>query len=132
MAWRGYRVACGTRGDRPERQRRKTLETERAVERKQLWQTFCEAGVADGPAPARDNPAPFVDAAIRFVALTDSPLALLPLEDVLGSPEQPNLPGTIDQHPNWRRRTTDVIDKLLDEPAVARRIADLVTDRPRR
>ena len=29
---------------------------------------------------------------------------LAPLEDLLGLAEQPNLPGTIDEHPNWRRR----------------------------
>ena len=28
----------------------------------------------------------------------------LPLEDIVGTTEQPNLPGTIDEHPNWRRR----------------------------
>ena len=26
------------------------------------------------------------------------------LEDVLGVVEQVNVPGTIDEHPNWRRR----------------------------
>jgi 4-alpha-glucanotransferase len=26
------------------------------------------------------------------------------VEDVLALTEQPNLPGTIDEHPNWRRR----------------------------
>jgi 4-alpha-glucanotransferase len=31
-------------------------------------------------------------------------LALLPAEDALGLDQQPNLPGTVDGHPNWRRR----------------------------
>jgi len=26
------------------------------------------------------------------------------LEDVLGMEDQPNIPGTIDEHPNWRRK----------------------------
>ena len=34
--------------------------------------------------------------------------------------EQPNLPGTIDQHPNWRRRLTAEAGTLLDEPRTAR------------
>ncbi|MCW0391440.1 4-alpha-glucanotransferase [Xanthomonas sacchari] len=42
--------------------------------------------------------------ALRFVAATPSPLALLPAEDALGLDQQPNLPGTVDGHPNWRRR----------------------------
>ncbi len=45
-----------------------------------------------------------VDAAIDFVATSASPLAIVPLEDFTGAIEQPNLPGTTDEHPNWRRR----------------------------
>ncbi|MFL6587502.1 MAG: 4-alpha-glucanotransferase [Luteimonas sp.] len=45
-----------------------------------------------------------VEAWSAFVAASASPLALLPAEDALGLMEQPNLPGTVDGHPNWRRR----------------------------
>lgn len=41
---------------------------------------------------------------MAFAAGSPSPLALLPAEDALGLVEQPNLPGTVDTHPNWRRR----------------------------
>lgn len=41
---------------------------------------------------------------LRFVARSPSPLALLPLEDALALEQQPNLPGTVEGHPNWRRR----------------------------
>lgn len=44
---------------------------------------------------------------LQFVSASPSPLALLPLEDALGLREQPNLPGTTDGHPNWRRRLPD-------------------------
>ena len=57
-------------------------------------------------AAARAAPRHAVDAAIDYVArsgLRASPC--VPLEDLLGlEVEQPNLPGTIDEHPNWRRR----------------------------
>ncbi|MDV3468600.1 4-alpha-glucanotransferase [Stenotrophomonas sp. C3(2023)] len=42
--------------------------------------------------------------ALQLVARSPSPLALLPLEDALGERAQPNLPGTVHEHPNWRRR----------------------------
>ena len=42
--------------------------------------------------------------ALAFTARTPSVLALLPLEDAVGSAEQPNLPGTVHEHPNWRQR----------------------------
>ncbi|TCS39390.1 4-alpha-glucanotransferase [Paucimonas lemoignei] len=66
-----------------------------------------------------------VDAAAAFIAATPAPLALLPIEDALGLVEQPNLPGTVDTHPNWRRRLPQPVDSLLDAPGVARRLAAL-------
>jgi 4-alpha-glucanotransferase len=110
-------------------QHRVKLETERAGERAAIWRAFTTAGIAGGEAPAPDDPQRFVDAAIRFVARAASRLTLLPLEDVLGSPEQPNLPGTIDQHPNWRRRMSPSAGELLDVPSAARRLADVAAER---
>jgi 4-alpha-glucanotransferase len=63
-----------------------------------------------------------VDAAIDFVANTPSPLALVPIEDVLGTTEQPNLPGTTNEHPNWQRRLGAPAHDLLRQPAVAHRL----------
>jgi len=58
----------------------------------------------------------------RFLADTPSRLLMVSLEDALGDVEQVNLPGTIDQHPNWRRRLSVPLEDLLGEsalPAVA-------------
>jgi 4-alpha-glucanotransferase len=63
-----------------------------------------------------------VDAAVRFAASTPCGLAILPLEDALGMIEQPNLPGTIDEYPNWRRRLPGDGSALLDTPAAAARL----------
>ena len=63
-----------------------------------------------------------VDAAVRFIAKTEVPLSLIPLEDLLGQDEQPNLPGTVNEHPNWRRRLPVAADAVLEDEAVARRI----------
>lgn len=43
-------------------------------------------------------------AAIAMTLRAASPLALIPLEDVLERTEQVNVPGTVAEHPNWRRR----------------------------
>ena len=79
----------------------------------------------------REVTRPAVDAAVAFVARTDTPLCLLPLEDVLGQEEQPNLPGTVDEHPNWRRRVAGEAELLLDEARVAERVRVLGLQRPR-
>lgn len=94
----------------------------RPKDRTALWQTFTEAGVVAGDAPPPTDPDPVVDAAIGFVARAPGPLAIAPLEDIVGTTEQPNLPGTIDQHPNWRRRFKLPADQILKQPAAERRL----------
>ncbi|NBF02114.1 4-alpha-glucanotransferase [Pseudomonas sp. Fl5BN2] len=63
-----------------------------------------------------------VDASVRFLGHTRAPLVLLPLEDALGIDEQANLPGTLDTHPNWRRRLASSSTRLLDDSDAARRL----------
>ncbi|MFC3651440.1 4-alpha-glucanotransferase [Dyella humi] len=50
---------------------------------------------------------------VEYLIQTPSPLILIPLEDALARKEQPNLPGTVDSHPNWQHRLPDdAIDQL--------------------
>jgi 4-alpha-glucanotransferase len=56
---------------------------------------------------------------------------VLPIEDILGQEEQPNLPGTVDEHPNWRRRLPGEANSMLDQPAAAARVEKLAAIRPR-
>lgn len=65
---------------------------------------------------------------LRFVGMTPAPLVIVPLEDVLGVEEQPNLPGTIDTHPNWRRRLPLPVGTMLEGDA-AQRLAVLAQAR---
>jgi 4-alpha-glucanotransferase len=64
--------------------------------------------------------------AVAFVAKTSSRLALLPLEDAIAAERQPNMPGTVDQYPNWRHRYGGAAAALLDDPDVRHRIEILV------
>jgi 4-alpha-glucanotransferase len=107
------------------------MSAERAGERSTLWDAFVNAGVAHGQAPSPDDTSAVVDAALAFVARTNSPLCLLPIEDILGQEEQPNLPGTIDEHPNWRRRLSGDAASLLDGPGASERVEMLAAERPR-
>jgi 4-alpha-glucanotransferase len=70
-----------------------------------------------------------VDEALAFVASTPAPLVTYPLEDLLGLCEMPNLPGSIDEHPNWRRRLKAPVSELFDDDAFADRL--LAVDRAR-
>jgi 4-alpha-glucanotransferase len=102
----------------------------REVDRGKLWGAFCHAGLGSGDPPLPEDSAAVCDAAAAFVAKTPSPLALLPAEDVLGLAEQPNVPGTIDEHPNWRRRLPGEASTLLDAPQVRLRLEALARERP--
>ncbi len=54
-----------------------------------------------------------------FLARTRSRLLAISLEDLLGVVEQPNVPGTVDEHPNWRRRLPLPIDSIASAIDVA-------------
>lgn len=129
--WRSRDLDWNERLDRlPENRSRDDLEQEREEERTALWAAFRHAGLANGERPDRDDPAPVVDQALAFIANTPAPLALAPVEDLLGLEEQPNLPGTIEEHPNWRRRLPLPAHEVAGQPQVQRRLAILNQARP--
>jgi 4-alpha-glucanotransferase len=47
-----------------------------------------------------------------FLAKTRSRLLAISLEDMLGVIDQPNIPGTVNEHPNWRQRLPIAIDAI--------------------
>ena len=47
-----------------------------------------------------------------FLAKTRSRLLAVSLEDLLGVIDQPNIPGTIHEHPNWRQRLPIAIEDI--------------------
>ncbi len=108
-----------------------TVRKEREQDRPMLWNAFVREHVGEGPVPGPEDTERVVDAAVRFIAKTELPLSLIPLEDLLGQLDQPNLPGTVTEHPNWRRRLSVTADAVLDDEAVARRVDFVAAERPR-
>jgi 4-alpha-glucanotransferase len=51
-------------------------------------------------------------AVAAFLSRTRSRLLALSLEDLLRVIDQPNIPGTVDEHPNWRRRLPIEINEI--------------------
>ncbi|WLC18167.1 4-alpha-glucanotransferase [Bradyrhizobium diazoefficiens] len=52
---------------------------------------------------------------LAFLSRTPSRLLAVSLEDLLGVIDQPNIPGTIDEHPNWRQRLPVTLDKIASK-----------------
>jgi 4-alpha-glucanotransferase len=121
--WRGHdidvRAQCGLVKDEAQEK------AARIEERSALWQAFRTARVEEEPMPALEETSRIVDAAVKFVALASSELVLLPLEDALGLQDQPNLPSTIDEHPNWRRRYPGEAATLLSDRCIVDRLSPL-------
>ena len=120
--WRGRDLDWAEKlGRLPEGTLRAEAEAIRDWDRGLLWSTLDHTA----PRPAPEDPAPVVDAAIAHIARTPSVIALVSLEDMLAIEEQPNLPGTITEHPNWRRRLDAPAGTVLANEAVRHRCAIL-------
>jgi 4-alpha-glucanotransferase len=78
----------------------------------------------DLPAILRARPAPprgaHAVAAVRRAA-----------EDLTAIPEQVNIPGTMDEHPNWRRKLSVSIEELAAAPLFRSITEALREERPR-
>lgn len=121
--WRGADIALReATGQLPAGRTRADCEAERIQERRAAWEALANSGAGQGVAPDPAVPEPVLDAAFRFLAKTPAELVLLPLEDVIGAQDQPNLPGTTTEHPNWARRYRECSAILLRDPAVANRL----------
>ena len=104
---------------------------DRATDRAGLWTAFQDSGAATGAPLAAAAADAVVDAALAHVASAACRLAILPVEDALGLPEQPNLPGTTAGHPNWQRRLPGDAAHLLDDAKGAARLEAFARARPR-
>ena len=98
------------------------------AEREELLAHLVAAGVlASADAPDED----VVRALHLFVAGTPSRYVVAAPGDAVGDRRQPNLPGTVDEYPNWRLPVADadgrplLLDDLLADPRVERLAADL-------
>ena len=61
-----------------------------------------------------------VDDLTRFLASVDSRLVALQIEDLLDMEDQPNLPGTVQEYPNWRRRLPCGAEHFAEDQRLAR------------
>ena len=59
----------------------------------------------------------------EFLARTPCRLVTASLYDVLGVLDQPNLPGTTDEYPNWRMPLPVGLEEIVDDPRM-RRVAE--------
>jgi (1->4)-alpha-D-glucan 1-alpha-D-glucosylmutase len=62
------------------------------------------AGVTANPDTVPELTPELIQAIHHYLARSPAQLFIVQAEDMLGELEQANLPGTVDEHPNWRRK----------------------------
>ncbi|HTU69194.1 MAG TPA: 4-alpha-glucanotransferase [Candidatus Baltobacteraceae bacterium] len=102
------------------------------VERDCLSAEKAAAIRASGANPSVDQLTALIVAAYRYLARARSRLVLLQLEDGIGSQAQVNVPGTVGEEPNWRRKLDVPIEALPKHPVFAAVVRALEDERPRR
>jgi 4-alpha-glucanotransferase len=136
--WKGRDIAHRERlglfdPDTATRQRR-----ERARDRRQLLQALRRAGLVSnairagrGCAAPNELPDAVLVGLHAFLARTRSRLVAVQLEDLVGMDEQANLPGTVDGHPNWRRKQPVPLEELPQSGIFQRVLGTVAAERPR-
>ena len=119
-------VAGAFTGSDLEDQRRIGVEPNEEGMRQVRRDLAARAGFKDipelGESTSNDQVLPTVDQVVEGVYrdLATSPCAILTatLDDALSVPERPNMPGTIDEWPNWRISLPVDLDAALADPRV--------------
>lgn len=87
-------------------------------------------GVSDDPAQVPTMTTELMEAVHEYLARSPAWIVLANIEDIIGARAQANLPGTLDQHPNWCRRLDPTITALTQDSRFERLAAQLRVIRP--
>jgi 4-alpha-glucanotransferase len=115
-------------------QARRAMSAER--EREKAWILAALKSEGLMPPDVPDDPArtpvmtwEIAHAIHQYLARTPSWLVLANVEDVIGMRSQTNVPGTVDQHPNWRRKLSLTVDELMQDARFEQLAARLRSER---
>ena len=98
------------------------------LDRLELVELLREEGLVSGDHPGEDQ---LVVAMHALLGRSRSRLVLISPYDVIAEVRQPNLPGTVDQYPNWRLPLPESLEELRDDPRVRVVVDELRLARPR-
>ncbi len=87
-------------------------------------------GVPDDPAQVPTMTTELTEAIHQYLARSSAWMVLANIEDIIGTRAQANLPGTLDQHPNWCRKLGSTVDELTQDSRFDRLAAQLRVIRP--
>jgi len=103
---------------------------QRALDERKADRAAMEAALTAAGYHFTEDPVSLAAAAYGFLARTPSRLLLVQMEDLTLEQEQPNIPGSGDRYPNWRRKLSMEIDAIFDDPRAAAVTAAIRRERP--
>lgn len=110
----------------PDEARYQQALAERAHERQRLREAIAAAGFVTG-----DDVTSIVAAAHGFLARTPCALLVVQMEDLAMEREQPNVPGSGDRYPNWRRKLSRELEVIFAAPSTDLVLGAIRRERPR-
>jgi 4-alpha-glucanotransferase len=110
--------------DDPEGERAKA-----ELDRLELVELLRAEGLISGHDPGDDQ---LVTAMHALLARARSRMVLISPYDALGEERQPNLPGTVDQYPNWSLPLPESLEEMRDDPRIRVVVDEVRIARPRR
>ena len=126
--WRGRDVeARGELGLYPSAKARREEEETREGDRRLLLAALRDQGLLDEGGEA--DLAALLIAVTRFLARTPAQLAMVNLDDLAGEADQLNLPGSVSEYPNWRRKLALTVEAFAADPLVRQAAAAVARER---
>jgi (1->4)-alpha-D-glucan 1-alpha-D-glucosylmutase len=87
-------------------------------------------GVTDNPDATPELSPELIRAVHVHLARSPARLALVQAEDMLAQADQVNQPGTVDEHPNWRRKLALGIEDWRGDARCQAMAAAMTAERP--
>lgn len=114
----------------PSDQARTAMLAERQIEKAWILAALKSEGllpptVPEDPAQTPAMTTELAEAVHQYLARTPAWMVLANVEDVIGTRAQANLPGTVDQHPNWCRKLSVSLANLMADARFERLAAQL-------
>ncbi|MBF0135678.1 MAG: glycogen debranching protein GlgX [Magnetococcus sp. DMHC-1] len=110
------------------------VRAERTLDRQRLLQSLAKRKLETPPSPAEGGLPPWspelARAVYKFMAQTPGKLLMVQLEDLVGQRHQVNMPGTVNEHPNWQRKISVDLEQLFDDPRFLAMVTMLAKERP--
>ena len=129
--WQGHDLALKRRLNLyPEARLAEADAASRELDRRFLLEDLRHRGLLPDDAACEPEAGDFCprelrQAVLEYLAQSEAALMEVRLEEVFGLPEQQNLPGTREEHPNWRVKLPLTLDQMEQSSEPARLAARL-------